>query len=279
MAYLEFVFKIETKEDYQRDLLINALGEAGFDTFEETPEGFNAYIKSAEFNEDDFNNALLPYKEIYSFSWEQNQVAQKNWNQIWESNFEPLYIKERCYVRATFHQPKPEYPLEIIIDPKMSFGTGHHQTTTMMMEFIMEEDFGDKRVLDMGAGTGILAILAYKLGATDITAIDYDPICYDSMIENSRLNHTPFNQILCGSKDVIPEKEFDIVLANINRNILLDQFDRYSEVLSPGGELYISGFYDTDLDSLIDKASALNLSFVKKKLLDNWCSAKFLKQT
>jgi ribosomal protein L11 methyltransferase len=279
LAYLEFVFNIETKEDYQRDLLINALGEAGFDTFEETPEGFNAYIKSAEFNEDDFNNALLPYKEIYSFSWEQNQVAQKNWNQIWESNFEPLYIKERCYVRATFHQPKPDYPLEIIIDPKMSFGTGHHQTTTMMMEFIMEEDFGNKRVLDMGAGTGILAILAYKLGATDITAIDYDPICYDSMIENSRLNHTPLNQILCGSKDVIPEKEFDIVLANINRNILLDQFDRYSEVLSPGGELYISGFYETDLDSLIDKASALNLSFVKKKLLDNWCSAKFLKQT
>jgi ribosomal protein L11 methyltransferase len=279
LEYLEFVFNIETKEDYQRDLLINALGEAGFDTFEETPEGFNAYIKSSEFNEEDFNNALSPYKEIYSFSWEQNQVAQKNWNQIWESNFEPLLIKEQCYVRATFHQPKPEYPLEIIIDPKMSFGTGHHQTTTMMMEFILEEDFQDKRVLDMGAGTGILAILAYKLGATDITAIDYDPICYDSMIENSRLNHTPLNQILCGSKDIIPQKEFDIVLANINRNILLEQFDRYSEVLSPGGELYISGFYEPDLDSLIDKASTLNLSFVKKKLLDSWCSAKFLKQT
>lgn len=279
MGYLEFVFSIETKEDYQRDLLINALGEAGFDTFEETPEGFNAYIKSSEFNEEDFHNALSPYKEIYSFSWEQNQVAQKNWNQIWESNFEPLLIKEQCYVRATFHQPKPEYPLEIIIDPKMSFGTGHHQTTTMMMEFILEEDFRDKRVLDMGSGTGILAILAHKLGSKDITAIDYDPICYDSMIENSRLNHTPLNQILCGSKDVIPEREFDIVLANINRNILLDQFDRYSNVLAPGGELYISGFYYADLESLIDKASTLNLSFVKKKLLDTWCSAKFLKQT
>ena len=279
MGYLEFVFSIETKEDYQRDLLINALGEAGFDTFEETPEGFNAYIKSSEFNEEEFHNALSPYKEIYSFSWEQNQVAQKNWNQIWESNFEPLLIKEQCYVRATFHQPKPEYPLEIIIDPKMSFGTGHHQTTTMMMEFILEEDFRDKRVLDMGSGTGILAILAHKLGSKDITAIDYDPICYDSMIENSRLNHTPLNQILCGSKDVIPEREFDIVLANINRNILLDQFDRYSNVLAPGGELYISGFYYADLESLIDKASTLNLSFVKKKLLDTWCSAKFLKQT
>lgn len=279
MGYLEFVFSIETKEDYQRDLLINALGEAGFDTFEETPEGFNAYIKSSEFNEEDFHNALSPYKEIYSFSWEQNQVAQKNWNQIWESNFEPLLIKEQCYVRATFHQPKPEYPLEIIIDPKMSFGTGHHQTTTMMMEFILEEDFRDKRVLDMGSGTGILAILAHKLGSKDITAIDYDAICYDSMIENSRLNHTPLNQILCGSKDVIPEREFDIVLANINRNILLDQFDRYSNVLAPGGELYISGFYYADLESLIDKASTLNLSFVKKKLLDTWCSAKFLKQT
>lgn len=279
MNYLEFIFKIDTKEDYQRDLLINALGEAGFDTFEETSDGFNAYIKASDFNEEDFNNALSRYENVYSFSWDQNLVAQKNWNQLWESNFEPLLIKDQCYVRATFHQPKPEYPIEIIIDPKMSFGTGHHQTTTMMMEFILEEDFQNKRVLDMGAGTGILAILAYKVGAKDISAIDYDPICYDSMIENSRINNSPLSQILCGSKDVIPEKKFDIVLANINRNILLDQLDRYSEVLAPQGELYISGFYEEDLAVLIEKANTLKLSFVKNKLLDNWCSAKFLKQT
>ncbi|MEJ6980269.1 50S ribosomal protein L11 methyltransferase [Pedobacter sp. P351] len=279
MNYLEFIFNTDLKQDYQRDLLINALGEAGFDTFEETPEGFNAYIKASEFNQESFDNVLSPYKESFSFSWNQNVVAQKNWNQLWESNFEPLIIKEQCYVRATFHQPKSEYPLEIIIDPKMSFGTGHHQTTTMMMEFILEENFQDKRVLDMGAGTGILAILASKQGARQITAIDYDPVCYDSMIENSRLNNAPLDQILCGSKDVIPEREFDIVLANINRNILLDQLDRYSEVLVSGGELYISGFFENDLEILIESAGTFKLSFITNKLRDNWCSAKFLKQT
>lgn len=278
MNYIEFVFTIDTKEDYQRDLLINALGEAGFDTFEETEEGFKAYIPVSGFNEVSFNNALMPYKELYSFSWEQNLVPQKNWNEVWESNFNPLIIKERCYVRATFHEPKTQYPLEIIIDPKMSFGTGHHQTTTMMMEFILEEDFSNKSLLDMGAGTGILAILAYKLGAKDITAIDYDPICYDSMIENSRLNHTPFSEIICGSKEAIPDKKFDVILANINRNILLDQIDKYSEVLVAGGEMYISGFYEADMQVLTEKANALKLTYITHKILEDWCSVKFLKQ-
>ncbi|MGV3509784.1 MAG: 50S ribosomal protein L11 methyltransferase [Sphingobacteriaceae bacterium] len=278
MNYLEFVFSVDTKEDYQRDLLINALGEAGFDTFEETEEGFNAYIPASDFNEINFQDALLPYKELYSFSWKQNLVPQKNWNEVWESNFEPLLIKERCYVRATFHTPKPEYPLEIIVDPKMSFGTGHHQTTTMMMEFLLEGDFVGKKILDMGAGTGILAILAHKLGAEEITAIDYDPICYDSMIENSRINNTPFNEILCGSKEVIPGKKFDVILANINRNILLDQIDKYSEVLKESGELYISGFYEADMEMLTEKANALKLTYIVHNTLENWCSIKFLKQ-
>jgi ribosomal protein L11 methyltransferase len=161
----------------------------------------------------------------------------------------------------------------------MSFGTGHHQTTTMMMEYILEEDFSGKCVLDMGAGTGILAILAAKLGATDVTAIDYDPVCYDSMIENSRLNHTHLSEILCGSKEVIPNKRFNIILANINRNILLDQFDRYVDGLVPNGELYLSGFFTNDVPILVEKAGSLNLSYQKHKELDNWAAVKFLKQT
>lgn len=279
MSYIEFVFKLNSAEDYQRDVLINALGDAGFDTFEETIEGFNAYILASSFNEATFNDALLPYEEVYRFSWTRNFVPQKNWNEVWESNFEPLVIKNQCYVRATFHEPRAEFPLDIIVDPKMSFGTGHHQTTTMMMEFILEEDFAGKSLLDMGSGTGILAILAHKRGAAHITAIDYDPVCYDSMIENSRLNHTPFNNILCGSKEVIPNLPYDIILANINRNILLEQLDTYSEVLKEQGELYISGFYDEDRAVLIEQANALKLKYVKHKLLDNWCSVKFLKET
>lgn len=278
MNYLEFAFTINSSEEYQRDLLINALGEAGFDTFEETAEGFNAYVPSSSFDENAFENALALYQSEFDFAWRRSEVLQKNWNEVWESNFEPLIIKDTCYVRATFHKARAEYPLEIIIDPKMAFGTGHHQTTTMMMEFILEEEFASKRILDMGAGTGILAILSAKRGASDITAIDYDPICYDSILENSRLNNTSFNEVLCGSKEIIPNRKYDVILANINRNILLDQMDRYSEVLTAGGELYLSGFYDSDLEVLSQKASTLGLSYVTHKILENWCSVKFLKQ-
>lgn len=279
MNYLEVAFVINSQEEYQRDLLINALGEAGFDTFEETPAGFNAYIPAGSFDENAFLQALSTYQDVFSFTWEKTEVPQKNWNEVWESNFEPLIIKDKCYVRATFHEPRAQYPFEIVIDPKMAFGTGHHQTTTMMMEFILEEDFAGKRILDMGAGTGILAILAAKLGAKDITAIDYDPVCYDSILENSRLNNTPFDEVLCGSKEIIPDKQYDIILANINRNILLEQMETYAGVLAPGGQIYLSGFYESDLEILSLEMNKLKLSYVRHKTLDDWCAVKFLKQT
>jgi ribosomal protein L11 methyltransferase len=278
LNYLEFSFAIPSNEEYQRDLLISALSEAGFDTFEETPFGFNAYIPQSSFEENLFNDVLSSYKDDFAFSWERREVAQANWNEVWESNFEPLVILNQCYVRATFHHPKPEYPFEIVVDPKMAFGTGHHQTTTMMMEFILEENFAEKKVLDMGAGTGILAILAAKRGAAEITAIDYDPICYDSILENTRLNNTPVKAAFCGSKEAIPNERFDILLANINRNILLDQMDKYAESVETGGELYISGFYKEDVEILKQKANSLNFSYAKLKILDNWCAIKFLKQ-
>lgn len=278
MNYLEFKFIVNSKEEFHRDLLIHALGEAGFDTFEETAAGFDAYISETAFEQNNFEAAVSSLQEMFSFSWEKNIIPPKNWNEVWESNFEPLVIKDQCYVRATFHKPQPQYAYEIVIDPKMSFGTGHHQTTTMMMEFILEENFEGKRVLDMGAGTGILAILAAKRGAINITSIDYDPVCYDSMIENALLNHTEM-EVLCGSKEVIPEKEFDIVLANINRNILLDQLDRYAEVLVKGGELYLSGFFEHDLSILIEGCKKSGLVYSSHKLLENWCSVKLVKES
>lgn len=277
MNYLEFKFIVNSKEEFHRDLLIHALGEAGFDTFEETTAGFDAYISEAVFEQNNFEAAVSSLQEMFSFSWEKNIIPPKNWNEVWESNFEPLVIKDQCYVRATFHKPQPQYAYEIVIDPKMSFGTGHHQTTTMMMEFILEENFEGKRVLDMGAGTGILAILAANRGAINIIAIDYDPVCYDSMIENAQLNHTEM-EVMCGSKEVIPEKEFDIVLANINRNILLDQLDRYAEVLVKGGELYLSGFFEHDLSILIEGCKKSGLVYTSHKLLENWCSVKLIRE-
>ena len=276
MNYKELIFSVSASEDYYRDLLINALSEIGFDTFEETVSGFKAYIPEAEFDSQKFGQALDPYHSMFSFSFEENSIPYKNWNEVWESNFEPLEISDQCYVRATFHASRPEFKYEIVIDPKMAFGTGHHQTTSMMMRWMLEEDLSNKRVLDMGCGTGILAILASKLGAHDIVAIDYDPLCYESTLENSVLNNSDNIEALCGSKETIPERKFDIILANINRNILLDQMDRYAEVLNEGGSIFFSGFYEgADLEMISNKAALLNLAYQGHKTDKNWVAAKF----
>src|SRR6201996_736041 len=204
MNYYELLFTTITTEDYQQDLLINTLGEIGFDTFEELEFGFKAYIPVADFDQHKLDKALEIYRDIFTFSYEITLIPQKNWNEVWESNFEPIAIKDNIFVRATFHEPRPEFEYEIVIDPKMAFGTGHHQTTSMMLELMLENDFAGKKVLDMGCGTGILAIMAAKLGATEITAIDYDPVCYDSTFENAALNNISNITVFCGSKEAIP---------------------------------------------------------------------------
>lgn len=278
MNYYELYFKLAAAEEYQRDLLIDALGGIGFDTFEEETDGFKAYIPVDVFDDERIGEVLAPYKEMFSFSYDIHLIEQKNWNEVWESNFEPMHIADQVYVRATFHEPRPEFPYEIVIDPKMAFGTGHHETTTMMMQHILNIDFEDKNVLDMGCGTGILAILASKLGAETLTAIDYDVICYESTIENSELNGIYNITPLCGSKEVIPDEEFDIILANINRNILLDQMPRYAEVLSDGGEIYFSGFYEAvDLTMITEAAGKHGLTYVNHLKMKDWVAAKFVK--
>jgi ribosomal protein L11 methyltransferase len=277
MNYYELLFTTNTTEDYQQDLLIGALGEIGFDTFEEVEGGFKAYIPVDDFNQELLDETLVAYREMFSFSYDVTLIPQKNWNEVWESNFEPIQISDQVFVRATFHAPKPEFPYEIIIDPKMAFGTGHHQTTAMMMSLMLENDFIGKKVLDMGCGTGILAILSAKLGATDITAIDYDVVCYESTIENSQLNNIDNIKAFCGSKEVISNEQFDIILANINRNILLDQMARYAEALKPGGEIYFSGFYESpDLDIITQEAAKYNLKYITHKKDKEWVAAKFI---
>jgi ribosomal protein L11 methyltransferase len=278
MNYYELLFTTITTEDYQQDLLINTLGDIGFDTFEEVEFGFKAYIPVDDFDRAVLDEALEVYRDIFTFSYEITLIPQKNWNEVWESNFEPITIQDKIYVRATFHEPRPEFEFEIVIDPKMAFGTGHHQTTSMMLELLLENDMAGKKLLDMGCGTGILAIMAAKLGAKDIIAIDYDPVCYDSTIENAQLNSVQNITALCGSKEVIPDEQFDVILANINRNILLDQMQRYSEVLRPDGELYLSGFYESpDLDIIMDEARKYGIKYIIHKLNNNWVAAKFVK--
>jgi len=278
MKYSAVTFTSSTIEDWQKDLLISELAEIGFDTFEDIDGGFEAYIPSANLDIQALESVLLSEVDGFDLDYQVKEIEEKNWNQLWESNFNPILVDNKCYVRATFHEDRPEFPYQIIIDPKMSFGTGHHQTTSMMLSFILENDFNAKEVLDMGCGTGILAILASKRGAMQLLAVDYDPICVDSVIENIQLNDVDNIAAKLGSKEAIEGLTFDTILANINRNILLDQLETYSTCLANGGELYLSGFYDgEDLEILKQKADSVGFQYVENKVLDNWCAAKFTK--
>lgn len=279
MQYIKAIFKFNSIEEYQQDLLISDLADAGFDTFEDSENGFTAFVIKENFNEQDLKVLLANYAEDFTAEYLLEDVADENWNAEWEKNFSPLIIDDVCYVRATFHEPQPSYPYEIVIDPKMAFGTGHHQTTTMVMQYILAADIKDKNILDMGCGTAILAILAAKLGAKSLMAIDYDDICYESTLENAVLNNVENLEALCGSKEVIPNDEYDVILANINRNILLDQIGRYAEVLKSEGIIFFSGFYlDPDLSMITAECAKYGIRYVDHKQNGDWVAAQFEKK-
>ena len=279
MQYVKAIFKFENIEDYQQDLLISDLADLGFDTFEDSENGFTAFVMKDNYSEQALKELLAHYTDDFVTNYTLEDVADENWNAEWEKNFNPLIIDDVCYVRATFHEPQPSYPYEIVIDPKMSFGTGHHQTTSMMMQYILAADLKDKTVLDMGCGTAILAILAAKLGAKNLVAIDYDNVCYESTIENAVLNNISNLKALCGSKEVIPNEEYDVIFANINRNILLDQIHRYADVLQSGGKIFFSGFYlDPDLGMITAECAKYGIQYLDHKQNGDWVAAQFEKK-
>ncbi|MBD1422748.1 50S ribosomal protein L11 methyltransferase [Sphingobacterium chuzhouense] len=279
MKYSSVTFTSPTMEDWQRDLLIDSLGAVGYDTFEYVEQGFIAYIPTANLDLQALETLLLRETEGFDISYMIQEIEDQNWNELWESNFQPITVDDRCYVRATFHEPKPSMPYEIIIDPKMSFGTGHHQTTSMMLSYILENDFKGKEVLDMGCGTGILAILAVMRGAKHALAVDYDEVCVDSVNENKIRNNIGSIDAELGSEERMKGKVFDVILANINRNILMEQLEQYSLSTKSGGELYISGFYDgEDLEMLIERAQSVGFDYQHKKMQDRWCAAKFVRK-
>lgn len=266
-------------EEWQKDLLVSDLADIGFDTFEDTESGFAAYIPAANLDLQALETLMLNLNAGLEVDYKVQEIENQNWNKLWESNFNPIEVGGQCYVRATFHESKPDFPYEIIIDPKMSFGTGHHQTTSMMLQYILENDFEGKHVLDMGCGTGILAILASKKGAKAVLAVDYDEICVESVAENNGLNQVGNIEAICGSFEVLKDRLFDTILANINRNILLEQLPQYALSINKNGELYLSGFYEQeDLAMLLDAAESLGFEFISKKVLNNWCAAKFVKR-
>lgn len=273
--YIEYDFKVNPSQP-GTEILIAELGQAGFESFVENEEGVQAYIQKQEWNEAILEHLFILKSPEFEITFQQKEIAQVNWNEAWEKNFNPIVVADACAVRAPFHKPF-NVKYEIIIEPKMSFGTGHHETTFMMLQHILETDFEGKRVLDMGCGTAVLAILAEMKGAKNLDAIDIDEWCVENSIENLERNKCTRTRTILGGAAVIPTSEkYDSVIANINRNILLEDLQTYVSVLKKGGELFLSGFYKEDLPIITDCCNKLGLVLVQNKEKNNWIAAKFV---
>ncbi len=283
MNYLSVRFRLDSYNEENAEILVALTEEMGFESYEYADEFLTAYIKEDLFNEDELNE-ILPSKEggfSFNVSYTFEKVKNENWNKIWESNFQPILIDDLCTVKASFHEGLPETKYTITIDPKMAFGTGHHQTTSLMMRALLKEDLTGRSVLDMGCGTGILAILAaLKGGATRIVAIDIDPTATESAIENSNANRVGDEiEILTGDASLLASQEkFDLILANINRNIILDDIQKYSNVMNSQGVLQLSGFFAEDVDLIEVGAKAAGFEKVSVTIDNRWAQVKMKKK-
>ncbi len=276
MNYIELNVKNQTLSDLN-DVLIAELGEIGFESFIDSDEGFLGYIR-----EDLYDANLIGKLQIIelnpdTFSYTSQLVEDQNWNAVWESNYEAVVIADRCGIRAPFHPENKEVEFDLVIEPKMSFGTAHHETTSNMIEFLLEEDLKDKTVLDMGCGTSVLAILAAKRGGINIYAIDNDEWAYENSLENIERNQVPEIKVLLGDADLLHDMGFDVIIANINRNILLNDIKHYVNVLNNNGVLLMSGFYEQDIPAIKEETEKYNLNFDRYKVKNNWVAIRFTK--
>ena len=271
--YIEYNFKISPLQPGS-EVLIAELGYAGFESFVEYEEGVMAYIQKDEWHADILDDIYVLSSNEFKIEYSFSEIEQINWNEEWEKNFDPIEIDGKCTVRAPFH-PKKDFQYDIVIEPKMSFGTGHHETTYMMMQFILENDLDGKKVLDMGCGTAVLAILAEMRGAAPIDAIDIDEWCFENSTENVQRNNCKNISVFLGDASLLDNKEYDVIIANINRNILLNDMETYRNSLRAGGEIYLSGFYLEDLPIIQEHCNKLGFEFVDNKERNKWVAAKF----
>ncbi len=272
--YIEYIFQLRPIQPAS-DILIAELGYAGFESFVENEEGILAYIQKTDWSVDILNGVEILKNENFKISFHYKEIEQQNWNATWEENFEPIQVADQCVVRAPFHE-KPSVVYDIVIEPKMSFGTGHHETTHMMLEHILNTDFKGKTVLDMGSGTGVLAILASMRGATQIDAIDIDNWCYLNAKENMSRNHCENIEVYQGDALLLENKSYDIILANINRNILLADLPIYARCLNKEGQIFLSGFYEDDIPLISSKCEESGLKFQKFSKKNNWVAVKYV---
>ncbi|MEK9516958.1 MAG: 50S ribosomal protein L11 methyltransferase [Flavobacteriaceae bacterium] len=274
VAYLEIDLKLTPKDPW-REVMVAQMGLLGFESFVDSPHGFKAYIPENDFREKDFLQIDVLNRQGLKIEWETKIIAPQNWNRQWEENFSPIRVGGRCLVRADFHPPeKAEY--ELVITPKMSFGTGHHETTQMMISILLDLNCINKRVLDMGTGTGVLAILVEKKGAKAILAVDNDPWCIENTQENLGLNHC--HKSKTELNNTVPLKNtYDMVLANITRNVLLEQMADYGHILAPQGDLLLSGFYVKDLGIIQNACEREGFRFIRNFMKNKWVAAHFTK--
>lgn len=272
--YIAYHFTVEPKE-LGSEILIAQLEDTPFESFIETEEGFSAYIQKDFWNEKILNGISLFDSQEFKISYTLEEIEQVNWNEEWEKNFDPIEVSDQCYVRAPFH-PKKETQYDIIIEPKMSFGTGHHETTFMMIQHLLESDVKGKKTLDMGCGTAILAILAEMRGAEPINAIDIDNWCYLNSIENIERNNCKHITVYKGNASLLMDKKYDFIMANINRNILLNDMHHYVACLTTNGILLLSGFYEKDIPFIDASCTEKGLTYVKKFKKNNWVALKYV---
>jgi ribosomal protein L11 methyltransferase len=278
MDFIQVNFNIEPYEEYIADVLAAELGELGYDTFVPTENGLEAFIASDVFNDSELKNLLANFVFETSIDYKVTKIESKNWNEEWEKHyFEPIIIDNECVIHSSFHKNIPEAKYDIVIDPKMSFGTGHHETTSLVIGELLKMDLVGKKVLDMGCGTSVLAILAAMRGATDLLAIDIDSWCVENSVENIALNKISGINIKQGGAELLANQHFDIILANINRNILLADMEHYAACLSTNGQLYMSGFYSEDIPLIEAEANRNGLNLISSKLKNNWAVVKTVK--
>lgn len=259
------------------EILIAELAELGFDSFSETEDGLLAYIPSTKDEDRLLNGLPLLASPDFELSYRVKEIPDQNWNEQWEQNFQPIEVDGKCRIRAPFHTHE-EVEFDIVIQPKMAFGTGHHATTHLMLSYLLKEPLVGKKILDMGCGTGVLAILASLKGAGPIDAIDIDPWSYQNALENIALNQVERITVYEGDSRLLANRHYDCIVANINRNILLADMERYAQALNQGGILFLSGFYREDLKLIQQELTKNGLVFKEAQEREKWVAVKAIKE-
>lgn len=281
MQYIEVTFSVNPVSETANDIIAALAAELGFESFVESPEGTIGYIPAPLYNEESLHKALTDFPmSDTTITFVANEMEDKDWNEEWEKNFfEPIVVDNRCVIHSTFHKDYPKATYDIIINPQMAFGTGHHQTTRLIISYLLDIELQGKTVLDMGCGTSILAILASMRGASSLTAIDIDEWCVNNSIDNFALNHIDNIKVFQGdASSLATEGPFDVIIANINRNILLADMQYYVARMNEGAEIYFSGFYESDLPMIQAEAERLGLRYLSHRVEKNWTAAQFVKE-